>query len=114
MTSAANGACANIDGNGAAGDSTNYIQIPGVVNVNEFTSDTFCGGKFSNFVLDPPQALDTLGAAVHSTVIATGTPFEIRYVATDVQGNNAGFSLMATQRPCGILPNIVPQSIRAT
>ena len=49
-------------------DSTNYIQIPGAVNVNEFTSDTFCGGKFSNFANDPTMA-DIVGANVHSTVI---------------------------------------------
>ena len=33
------------------------------------TSDTFCGGKFSNFALDPTQGPDALGASVHSTVI---------------------------------------------
>ena len=41
---------------------------------------------------------------------ATGTPFEIRYVAFGDQLNDAGFSLMATQRPCGILPHGVTQS----
>ena len=41
---------------------------------------------------------------------ATGTPFEIRYVAFGDQAMDAGFSIMATQRPCGILPHGVTQS----
>jgi len=103
--------CATIiaaDGTQTAG--TNYIQIPGAVNVNEWTGDSFCGGKLSNFALDPTQGPDVLGANVHSTVIATGTPFEIRYVAFGDQAMDAGFSIMATQRPCGILPHGVTQS----
>ena len=62
--------CATIiaaDGTQTAG--TNYIQIPGAVNVNEWTGDSFCGGKLSNFALDPTQGPDALGANVHSTVI---------------------------------------------
>jgi len=102
--------CATIDANGAQTAGTNYIQIPGAVNVNEFTGDSFCGGKLSNFALDPTVGPDALGANVHSTVIATGVPFEIRYVAFGDQAMDAGFSLMATQRPCGILPHGVTQS----
>ena len=39
------------------------------MNVNEWAGDTFCGGKLSNFALDPTQGPDVLGANVHSTVI---------------------------------------------
>lgn len=107
----AKASCATIDANaGTQAAGTNYIQIPGAVNVNEFTGDTFCGGKLSNFALDPTVGPDVLGANVHSTVIATGVPFEIRYVAFGDQAMDAGFSLMATQRPCGILPHGVTQS----
>ena len=66
------GSCATIAdvaNGGTQMANTNYIQIPGAVNVNEMTSDTFCGGKFSNFALDPTQGPDALGASVHSTVI---------------------------------------------
>ena len=48
---------------------TNYLQIPGALVSNEWHSDTFCGGKLSNFVNDPSQNADALGASVHSTVI---------------------------------------------
>ena len=66
--------CATIDANGAQTAGTNYIQIPGAVNVNEFTGDSFCGGKLSNFALDPTVGPDALGANVHSTVIGKDEP----------------------------------------
>merc|ERR1712088_595021 len=100
-----NSACANtIAASGLSAAGTNFIQIGGAVTSGEFSGDTFCGGILSSFVKDRALAADTLGAAVPSAVIATGTPFAIRYLAAGDQGLDAGFSLTATQRPCGINP----------
>merc|ERR1712088_1162055 len=97
-----NSACANtIAASGLSAAGTNFIQIGGAVTSGEFSGDTFCGGILSSFVKDRALAADTLGAAVPSAVIATGTPFAIRYLAAGDQGLDAGFSLTATQRPCG-------------
>merc|ERR1712122_341319 len=79
---------------------TNYVQFNGVHISNEYSSDTFCGGVLSNFVL----AAAGIGAATPGAVIATGVPFEIRYVAFGDQDTDAGFSIQATQKPCGINP----------
>ena len=54
--------------------------------------------------------MDHLFIGIYLLIAATGVPFEIRYVAFGDQLNDAGFSLMATQRPCGILPHGVTQS----
>jgi len=97
------GACA-MAGASAAGtpaDGTNYVQFNGVHISNEYSSDTFCGGVLSNFVL---AAATSAGSAVSGAVIATGIPFEIRYVAFGPQATDAGFSIQATQKPCGINP----------
>jgi len=121
-TSAANQGCATIIANagnadhGLPADGTNYIQIPGA-QFAAFSGDTFCGGILSNFVLDPAIASNMAGSLVPGAVIATGIPFEIRYVAYGPQAlvmemvngamvnqANAGFSIQATQKPCGINP----------
>jgi len=97
-------ACAIItDGEPMAG--TNYLQFNGVHISNEYSSDTFCGGVLSNFVLTTTGT----GSSIPGAVIATGIPFEIRYVAFGDQGTvngaaDAGFSIQATQKPCGINP----------
>jgi len=96
------GACAVIIA-GAPMAGTNYVQFNGAQISNEYSSDTFCGMFLSNFVLDPTAA-PALGAIVSSAVIATGIPFEIRYVAFGDQAEDAGFSIQATQKPCGVNP----------
>jgi len=109
-----NSGCATIqNGNNAAPDGqptagTNYIQINGA-DFNQYSGDTFCGGVLSNFVLDPAIAQNMPGAVVPGAVIATGIPFDLRYVAFGDQAlvnnaANAGFSIQATQKPCGINP----------
>jgi len=89
--------CASITaaiGTLTAGES--FVQIPGAVITNSPSLDTFCGSQLSSHV-----STAGTGAAVSSAVIATGIPFDIRYVAFGNQGNQAGFSLQATQVPCG-------------
>jgi len=113
---AANAGCAVI-ANGAPMAGTNYVQFNGVHISNEVSGDTFCGGVLSNFVLDPAIANNNAGSVRAGAVIATGVPFELRYVAFGAQAlvaemvngaavnqANAGFSIQATQKPCGINP----------
>jgi len=108
---AENGACA-IFAAGLPTAATNYVQFNGAHISNEYHSDTFCGGVLSNFALSPTAA-PAAGSTFPTAVIATGVPFEIRYVAYDDQAlveengvmvANAGFSIQATQKPCGINP----------
>jgi len=100
-----NAGCANtIAASGLSMAGTNFIQIGGAVTSSEFSGDTFCGSVLSSFVLDRALGPDAAGALVATAVIATGTPFEIRHLASGDQALDAGFSLQATQRPCGINP----------
>jgi len=85
---------------------TNYIQLNGATIGNDYSGDTYCGGVLSNFILDPAIAPDAAGSTVPGAVIATGIPFELRYVSFGDQmlpANtvHAGFSIQATQKPCG-------------
>lgn len=92
----ANG-CASIDaaiGTLSAGD--NFVQIPGAVIETSPSLDMFCGGILSSHVYTGGA-----GSTITGAVIATGIPFDIRYVANGDQDNEAGFSLVATQVPCG-------------
>jgi len=106
-----NAGCATI-GNAIAGVpaiGTNYIQLFGANIGNDYSGDTFCGGVLSNFIIDPAIAPDAAGSAVPGAVIATGIPFELRYVAFGDQALpantvHAGFSIQATQKPCGTPP----------
>jgi len=103
------GCAAIIAASGLPMDGTNFLQINGAQISNEVSGDTFCGDVLSNFVLDPTIANDNAGSVVPGAVIGTGIPFELRYVAYGDQalvgGNaNAGFSIVATQKPCGINP----------
>jgi len=83
---------------GTAGMS--YVQIPGATISNLPNLDTFCGSKLSSFV-----DVDTNGAIQSGAVIATGVPFEIRFVSLGAAATNeAGASLVATQIPCGVNP----------
>jgi len=92
---------------------TNYVQFSGVTIGSDMSGDTFCGMVLSNFVLDPAIAADSPGSLIPGAVIATGIPFQIRYVAFGDQAlvaenavmvANAGFSIQATQKPCGSPP----------
>jgi len=78
----------------AAGEG--FVQIPGAVITNSPSLDIFCGSQLSSHV-----STAGTGATVSSAVIATGIPFNIRLVANGNQGMEAGFSLQATQVPCG-------------
>jgi len=82
---------------GTAGMS--YVQIPGASISNLPSLDTFCGSKLTNFV-----DLATTGATQSGAVIATGVPFEIRFVSIGDAAQEAGASLVATQIPCGVNP----------
>jgi len=91
----------------------NYVQFSGVTIGNDISGDTFCGMVLSNFVLDPAIAADSAGSLIPGAVIATGIPFQLRYVAfgdqalvaeNGVNVANAGFSIQATQKPCGSSP----------
>jgi len=86
-----------------------FIQIPGAVITNAGAGlqsfDTFCGQFLSNLVVGA-----NAGATANSAVIANS--FELRFVAAgDGNANFAGFSLEATQKPCGNNPNTGIQAI---
>jgi len=88
---------------GTAGKS--YVQIPGASISNNPTLDTFCGSKLSNFAdIIAATGLAANGAIQSGAVIATGVPFEIRFVSIGAANAEAGASLVATQIPCGVNP----------
>jgi len=88
---------------GMAGKS--YVQIPGASISNNPTLDTFCGSKLSNFAdIIAATGLAANGAIQSGAVIATGVPFEIRFVSIGAANAEAGASLVATQIPCGVNP----------
>lgn len=93
--------------NGIAMTPSSFVTIPGATISNRPTLDIFCGSKLSNFVTTTwmeDGAGDGAGALKSGAVIATGVPFEIRFVSRGDQDPEAGASLVATQIPCGINP----------
>jgi len=86
-----------------------FVQIPGAAITNAGAGlqsfDTFCGQFLSDLVVGA-----NAGATANSAVIANS--FELRFVAAgDGHANLAGFSLEATQRPCGSNPSTGIQAI---
>jgi len=77
-----------------------YVQIPGTSIANCSTGDMFCGDFFTNFV----AMIAAEGANQSGAVFATGLPFDIRTVSVGNANAEAGYSLVATQVPCGVNP----------
>merc|ERR1711936_949794 len=103
-------ACDAAINTGAVTAGQSFIQLPGATITNAMAGlqsvDTFCGSFLSNFPTNPANA----GPTANSAVIANS--FELRFVAAGTgHANMAGFSLQATQRPCGTSPNTGIQSI---